>query len=337
VTDPQVSVCIPVAEYHKDVLPRAVASVKAQTIETRCLYVADTHKRGPGWARNKILEHVDTPFVVFLDADDWLEPQFVEVCLNQYQPGRYVYTDWWQDDDRINAPNKPWCNGTWHVNAALLRTEDVRTVNGFNEDLSALEDTDFWLKLTARKICGIRVPAPLFHYGKEGRRARDAIADGRSKAIREQLLERYGNTMGCCGGQDEIDYSIPVGEKQPGDVLAEAVWRGNRPEYGRATGRRYPRMSAPKRTWVAPADIIARPDHWKQVIEPTITDVQPQHQPRQQPPRYQGIEGLAQAMDDAGILSIKQDVAPRHAATPLVQKPNPDIGFVVDIAQERLK
>jgi glycosyltransferase involved in cell wall biosynthesis len=68
--------------------------VQAQTVDCAIETLVDYGGRGAGWARNRLLERVSTPFVVFLDADDYIEPNFVERCLAVWQPGRYVYTDW---------------------------------------------------------------------------------------------------------------------------------------------------------------------------------------------------------------------------------------------------
>src|SRR5574342_931428 len=111
---PNATVVIPVAPYHEAVAERSIASVRAQTVPTTLVVVHDTERRGPGWARNQGLAEVQTPYVVFLDADDWLEPQFVERTLRVRKVARYVFTDWYEDEAVKAAPDKPWCGGTWH-------------------------------------------------------------------------------------------------------------------------------------------------------------------------------------------------------------------------------
>lgn len=72
--------------------------------------------------------------------------------------------------------------------------------------------------------------------------------------------------MGCCGDEQLLNQA-PVGEQQPDDVMAQALWAGNRHQTGRKTGRRYPRMSYPRTTWVAPEDIDASGHLWREVIQ----------------------------------------------------------------------
>ena len=77
----QVTVITPVAKHHEQQFVRCADSVRKQTIECRHLHMIDTEGKGPGFIRNKLLEQVKTKFVVFLDADDYLEPKFIEECI----------------------------------------------------------------------------------------------------------------------------------------------------------------------------------------------------------------------------------------------------------------
>jgi glycosyltransferase involved in cell wall biosynthesis len=327
----KVTFAIPVAPHHTDLLPRALASIEAQTVESVAMYMIDHDGEGPGAIRNAILSAVKTPYVVFLDADDWVDPRFVEDTLAAISGGSYVYTDWWQDDKYIHAPEKPWCGGTWHVITTLLPTALVRAVGGFDEDLPALEDTDFYLKMTTSQHCGIHLKRPLFHYGREGRRAKGVHDDGSVQELREIIRERYLYQMGCCG-EKPVESGEPIGSKQAGDVLAQAKWAGNRIEYSRLSGRRYPRMSRPRITWVARADIDARPDLWREIIEPAVTDEQ----------RFVGLGGFAQILREHGQMGRAPD---NGRPAPVVTVPDdfdradiaPDFKGVIEIARGRLE
>ncbi len=330
-TETQVTICIPVAPYHRKNLDTALASVKAQTVDCTAMFMIDEAEEGPGVIRNELLRAVKTPYIIFLDADDWIDEDYVAQTMQLMQSGRYVYTDWWQDNEYFHAPSKPWCAGTWHPVTTLLSTALVRSVGGFDEDLDAMEDTDFYLKLTTKQHCGIHLRKPLFHYGKDGRRAKVARESGRIKELRDLIRGRFANQMGCCGDDNRIDMAIPIGKKQPGDVLAMALWGGNHPEYGRATGRRYLRMSYPKTTWVDRRDIEIRPDHWREVIEPAVTDNG----------RLSGVAGLAQVMRDNGQMGhmpINPPTSSVNVPTDFSRKDvKPNIKQVTEIARKRLK
>lgn len=128
--------------------------------------------------------------------------------------------------------------------------------------------------------------------------------------------------MGCCGDYVEMQ-ALPLGMQQEGDVLAQALWRGNHPEYGRATGRRYPRMAWPKMTWVDPRDVQARPDHWQIIDQQALGDT----------PRLDGLNGLAQALRQTGVLSNRANVAPPVDFNGVL---DPDIETITRIATKKL-
>jgi hypothetical protein len=281
---------IPIAPRHTKLAERAIASVRAQTVQCELLTMHDNDARGPGVLRNAMLAQVETPFVSFLDADDWIEPTFAEDTINEWHRvggNNYIYTDWLeQDGSVVETPclngidgrpmsvttQRPYCGGTWHVITTLIPTAWAREVGGFDQSMKGVEDTDFYLKLCTTFRCGHRLPKALFHYSPGGGRAIDfRNSEDYDRTMRDLSL-RYGGRMGCCG--DEQAISAPIGQKQEGDVLAMALWQGNRGEHGRVTGRPYPRISVPKTAWVDPRDAAHSPQLWR-VIEQATVDQRP--------------------------------------------------------------
>lgn len=330
---------IPIGPAHQHLAARAIASVEAQTIPCTLLSQVDNKREGPGAIRNRLLAQVTTPFVSFLDADDWIEPDFAERTLAEYEHiggGRYIFTDWFKEDgtivetpclngangEAIGAPSrKPYCGGTWHPLTTLLPTEWVRAVGGFDEQLPAVEDTDLYLKLCTSFRCGHRLAVPLFHYTPGGGRAITFRASPDYDRVMSELTKRYGGQMGCCG--DKQDPPVPVGQKQPGDVLAMALWHGNREEYGRVTQRFYPRISMPQTAWVDPRDVAQSPALWRLVEMPPVDHMQ-------------GFTALSE-LAGAGMTTVKrQSVAPimtRVTPPPTATPAAPNIARVVRLAQ----
>lgn len=271
---PDATFVVPVAPYHEALLERTLASVQAQTVAAAIVVVRDTQRRGAGWARNEGLKQVTTPFVSFLDADDEVLPQFVERTRAAWQWGRYVYTDWLDEGVPYRAPKCPWINGSRNVITTLLRTDDARAVGGFDEALHGMEDTHFYLKLLSAGVCGVHVEKPLFRYSKDGQRSKVFYNTPAYHAAIQRFNAEFGSRpMAECGGCGGSPYAmpeianLPVGDAQPGDVLAEALWAGNRAERGRITGRLYPRVSAGKRLYMAPQDIDAAPHLFARIVE----------------------------------------------------------------------
>lgn len=337
---PDLTFIIPVGPAHFNLAPRAMQSVKDQTVECKYMFRQDKDRRGPGAIRNELLALVETEFVSFLDADDWIEPTFAEETLAEYQRiggDKYIFTDWLDAGNNpiaapcLNGPQgavvsatdrPPYCGGTWHVLTTLLPTQWARDVGGFDETLPAVEDTDFYLKLCVTMRCGHRLARPLFHYSPDGGRARDFHGSVNYQSVMGAMTQRYGGKVGCCGGDAQV--VAPMGEKQPGDVQAMALWHGNRTEYGRITGRMYPRISYPKTTWVDPRDVAQSPILWKQLATQPVD-------------RRDGLTQVSQIAQLA-MAGVKQQPVAVQAAVaepiaPPVTNAKPNIARVVALAK----
>lgn len=322
---------IPCAVEHLPHLDEAIASVERQTVPSVYLHMVDYDQRGPAVLRNEMLRQVETPYVSFLDADDWLEPDYAERMLAASRPGRYAYPDWYQDGVHIKAPAHAWCAGSWHTITAVVPTQIAQMVGGFDETLIALEDTEFFLKIVTRNICGVRVPYPLMHYRKDGGRAKAAHESGLANTISLELNRRYGGIrMACCGNEETINQG-PLGVQQPGDVLAQALWGGNRAEHGRATGRPYPRMSFPASTWVDPRDVEMAPALWREVrAEPAYDPDGSELDPIKA--SGQGVPAIVGGMVAQGIV-----VSPPDIPAPVAVSPKPDFDKVKKLAKRGRK
>jgi hypothetical protein len=264
----KLTVIIPVADYHEAIAEQAVASCSSQTVPVEVIVIRDSDRKGTGWARNRGLEQVRTPFVTFLDADDTLVETFAEKTLSAWRSDRYIYTDWYKDGEVQLAPACAWVNRTWHVVTALVPTAWAKAVGGFDEQLPGAEDTDFFLKLCTSGRCGRRLPEALMHYRKGGQRGKAFVEGPAYQPTLDLFTRRYGaKTMGCCGENVDV-YQPPVGEQFEGAMLAVALWSGNRQQRGAITGNLYPRTGNGHTAWVDARDVLASPNLWRAVEEP---------------------------------------------------------------------
>lgn len=248
-----VSVIIPVGPGHEDLARRAEMSARNQTTPVEIVVMVDRDGKGAGWARNRAIERVTTPYILFLDADDYLAPAAVEKlwAAIQKHPGRYAYSDYYQGQRPIRVSTCCWClhDTVAHLISALLPTEWARAIGGFDESLPALEDRDFWMRLRHHLgKSGVRVPEPLLHYTADGYRSRQviggvrhghAIINGAGKALRARIAAKFEGMedMACCIKRNTVATTL-VGA-QPGDVKAIALWSGNRTVMGAVSGRKY--------------------------------------------------------------------------------------------------
>lgn len=197
---------------------------------------------GPGSARNAGAALADTPYLVFLDADDTLDPSFVirlaeEIESASAEDGPPVSHAYCQEVLTDQA------HGTWkvapwdplllmvtnlHPVTALVRRECYEHAGGFEAAMRGdYEDWDLWLRLSFLGYRGVRVPEPLFYWRRHGAdtmvmravRSHDQIFAGiveRHRArYEEHALDLVRLTNGMlrrfdCNWIDETGYPIPL-------------------------------------------------------------------------------------------------------------------------------
>jgi hypothetical protein len=262
---PLVSIYIPYAPHHAELVIRAIESAERQTIP--CNVISGLSKDTPARLRNDAM-FAETPFLVFLDGDDVLEPTFVEECLRAYHTGYYVYTNWYCDSV-LRKPNL--CVGASnvyrsHLVTTLYPTAIFKALGGFDESLPGHEDVDFYLRSHRAGVCGLHVDKALLHYTQHGQRSLSFKQRADKKAIMDDVFARNGGQftiMACCG-QPGQPAQVNPGAEQPGDVLAQTLWAGMRSEVGVATGRVYVGGNGSK-IYVNPADIEQTPHLFRAV------------------------------------------------------------------------
>ena len=182
-----VTVVIPTYQ-HARFLGEAIDSVLAQTARPDEIIVVDDgstdrpdevvarypgvrlirqENRGLAAARNTGWRAGSKPYVTFLDADDWLRPEALEVGLDQLErhPSAAfnygAYTDLYWPSGRVSpVPFRPVPKDAF---AAILRVNPIgmhgtvlyrqtalEAVGGFAEELAASEDYELYLRLAAR-------------------------------------------------------------------------------------------------------------------------------------------------------------------------------------------
>lgn len=142
---------------------RAMASVDRQT--TRASFChwrhgANLHDTRNG-AAHDVLHNVTraagvcTDWLCFLDADDTLDPHYIEAMARVaaavdgdalIQPSTLgVYPDGHEDPEPVLIPTKPLLDGNYMVIGTLIRCEQFERLGGFR-DWPCYEDWDLWIR-----------------------------------------------------------------------------------------------------------------------------------------------------------------------------------------------
>jgi glycosyltransferase involved in cell wall biosynthesis len=227
--DPKISVIIPVIEKHLHYLQDALDSLEAQIFtnwEAIVVFdfpsIIETSKEieyyekaypyvkflytsgglGAGIARNCGVGYAKGQYIVFLDADDYLQPRFLGLCLSalEHFDADWIYTDLYSQTihsrEQYNKEAQALCanniyhsviregadwvefiqdykNHEWSIEklyhsgiaavTALYKKSDFELVGGFDTENNR-EDWDFHMRLAKAGKCGLRLPVPLLTY-----------------------------------------------------------------------------------------------------------------------------------------------------------------------------
>jgi glycosyltransferase involved in cell wall biosynthesis len=199
--DAAVTVIVPLFNY-ADVVPEALASVVAQTLEKIDLIIVDDRSTddsaemalawanlnagrfnrlrivrhsvnaGLGFARNTGFALAETEYVLPLDADNRLRPSACETLLAHLSPSSaaYAYPGIQQFGDKTDiAGREPFSvlrlqSGNYIDAMALVRKSAWAEAGGYDHVQFGWEDFDFWCRLAERGRFGISVSDILADY-----------------------------------------------------------------------------------------------------------------------------------------------------------------------------
>lgn len=281
------TIIIPVAHYHRDIAERAYQNALAQTVPCEVLLIHDDDRRGAAWARNQGIARAQSPFVTFLDADDTLDPTFVEKTFRRWHMldgAFYVFTDWQMPDGRTRYAEETFdffSTGMAHIITTLLPTKAARAIGGFDERLGEAEDEDFYARLHVAGLCHARVAEPLVEYHIDQGRSRTNATTNPDYAVTVAAIEqrfiqkfsRYrGMNMGCCGNNTPPQGQMPLNQPFEDAVLAFALYQPMRLT-GPVSGIGYKRAGLGQKMYVHKDDVAMWPHMWQPV--PTVEALVP--------------------------------------------------------------
>lgn len=129
---------------------RAVASAENQTIRPGT--IIRSHEVDLAQARNYGAAQSNADWLIFLDADDELDPYYVEAMLDGdgdiRQPMTIGVTDGVEDDYPVLIPPRPegFLVGNHLIIGCMVRRDLFDISGGFDSDLPVLEDWDLWIR-----------------------------------------------------------------------------------------------------------------------------------------------------------------------------------------------
>lgn len=138
-----------------------------------CVTIIHQPNRGLPAARNRGASGADTPYLVFLDADDYVRPRFTRTLHDALVAADDSVSHAYCQEQLVGLGHGVWRVPEWDVRllkvtnlhpvTCLVRRDRFEAVGGFNESMTGgYEDWDLWLSFAERGWRGVRVREPLF-------------------------------------------------------------------------------------------------------------------------------------------------------------------------------
>jgi glycosyltransferase involved in cell wall biosynthesis len=168
--------------------------------------VVHSERRGLPGARNLGVANSRAPYLCMVDADDILEPRYLERSLAAVQPSPDIAFashwfrafgeetwDWTPTDCTLaTLLRENTVNG-----AALLRRDVFESLGGFDESFTdGCEDWEFWIRATAAGYHGTIIPEFLFRYRRRATSmSREMHRAPGMRTLHAQLMRRHESSF----------------------------------------------------------------------------------------------------------------------------------------------
>ncbi len=150
-------------------------------------------------ARNEGAKRAETDFLCFLDADDFLDQDFIlemNKCISNtenreltlFQPATKTFMS---DEQPFIIPRKKLLNSNFLIIGTVVSRKVFLDIGGFDRDLQALEDWDLWIRCAIYGCGYTEVPSAIYEVANEpNSRNKD------SNKVYSKIKSRYINCKG---------------------------------------------------------------------------------------------------------------------------------------------
>jgi glycosyltransferase involved in cell wall biosynthesis len=142
-------------------------------VENPSIRLIKQSNSGPSSARNNGIKNCDGEFILPLDADDSIHPDYIQSCVNILKNNKNispVYCDTLHIGQIQGVEQRPeWSfdrliQGPFIVNCSMFHKEAFNKCEGYDETMKGWEDYDLWIRMAKNGYVGKRIPKPLFSY-----------------------------------------------------------------------------------------------------------------------------------------------------------------------------
>lgn len=146
---------------------------KLKSINHPNIKIINQKNSGPSSARNNGIKNSSGQFILPLDADDTIYPDYIQSCVTILKNNKNispVYCDTHHIGQIQGIEQRPeWSlerlkQGPFIVNCSMFHRDAFNICDGYDSSLKGWEDYDLWIRMGINGYVGKRIPKPMFTY-----------------------------------------------------------------------------------------------------------------------------------------------------------------------------
>lgn len=135
--------------------------------------IINQENSGPSVARNVGINNSNGEFILPLDSDDMISPEYIQTCINIIKRDENispVYCDTNHVGQISGIEQRPdWSKdrliqGPFIVNCSMFSKKSFIECGGYDESMKGWEDYELWVRMMVNGYIGKRIPKPMFTY-----------------------------------------------------------------------------------------------------------------------------------------------------------------------------
>lgn len=190
-------------------------------LDCRIKYLSQQNA-GLSAARNAGIAKASGKYILPLDADDLIMPNYIKATITEIENGEgvrlaYTGTQLFGTETKVRNDNfdmHSFLMGNCIPCTAIYYKQDWERVGGYNENMKrGYEDWDFWMCLFECNVAVKKIPQVLFHYRRTTESMSKSMTNAAIESIQQDLFKRH-HGLYCKYLDDHLTAAFKIKELQ---------------------------------------------------------------------------------------------------------------------------